>query len=79
MSTTQQTTARGPLIDGGHVYSPLEPYWNAFQQWRKRQKLLASLYDLSDRELMDVGITRGEIDYVATHRGGDPRGILSGK
>lgn len=78
MSTIQETTARGPLIDGRHVYSPLEPYWRAFQQRRKRQKLLASLYDLSDRELMDVGITRGEIDYVASHQGCDPRGILSG-
>jgi hypothetical protein len=26
---------------------------------------------------MDIGITRGEIDYVASHRGIDPRGIRS--
>src|SRR5258708_37159493 len=30
---------------------------------------------LSDRELMDIGTTRGEIDYVASNRGIDPRGI----
>jgi len=28
-------------------------------------------------ELMDIGTTRGEIDYVASHRGIDPRGIRS--
>ena len=32
------------------------------------------LYDLSDRELMDIGTTRGEIDYVALNQGIDPRG-----
>ena len=34
-------------------------------------------YDLSDSELMDIGITRGEIDYVASNRAIDPRGIRS--
>ena len=33
--------------------------------------------DLSDTELMDIGTTRGEIDYVASSRGIDPRGIRS--
>jgi uncharacterized protein YjiS (DUF1127 family) len=35
------------------------------------------LCDLSDRELMDIGTTRGEIDYVASNRLVDPRGIRS--
>jgi len=35
------------------------------------------LCDLSDRELMDIGTTRGEIDYVVSNRGIDPRGIRS--
>ncbi|WP_409364860.1 DUF1127 domain-containing protein [Bradyrhizobium sp. JYMT SZCCT0428] len=52
-------------------------YWAAFQEWRKRTRLQADLIDLSDRELMDIGISRGEIDYVVSHRGSDPRGIRS--
>ncbi len=52
-------------------------YWGAFQERRKRQRLQATLRDLSDRELMDIGTTRGEIDYVASQRGIDPRGIRS--
>ena len=77
MSTIRETTELGPVTARRQVYSPLETYWNAFQEWRKRQRLRATLCDLSDRELMDIGTTRGEIDYVAFNRGIDPRGIRS--
>ena len=77
MSAIHGTTELGPATAKRQVYSPLETYWNAFQEWRKRQRLRATLYDLSDRELMDVGTTRGEIDYVGSNRGTDPRGIRS--
>ena len=50
------------------VLSLLERYWRAFQERRQRQSLRATLHDLSDRELMDIGVTRGEIDYIARHR-----------
>jgi uncharacterized protein YjiS (DUF1127 family) len=52
-------------------------YWDAFQERRQRERLRAALSDLSDRELMDIGTTRGEIDYVASNRDIDPRGIRS--
>jgi len=42
--------------------------WRAFQERRQRQRLRAALHYLSDRELMDMGITRDEIDYFASHR-----------
>jgi uncharacterized protein YjiS (DUF1127 family) len=45
-----------------------------FREWRARQRVQCTLSDLSDRELMDIGTTRGEIDYVASHRDFDPRG-----
>ena len=50
MSTIRETTELGPVTARRQVYSPLETYWNAFQEWRKRQRL-ANLCDLSDREL----------------------------
>ena len=34
----------------------------AFQEWRQRGRSQAELYNLSDRGLMDIGITRGEIE-----------------
>jgi uncharacterized protein YjiS (DUF1127 family) len=79
MSTIGESTELGPVTARRQVYSPLETYWNAFQEWRKRRRLLANLCDLSDRELMDIGITRSEIDYLASHRDCDPRCVLSGE
>ena len=62
-----------------HVAGFIWKYWDAFQERRERQKLCDALSNLSDAELMDIGTTRGEIDYVASHRGIDPRGIRSGE
>jgi uncharacterized protein YjiS (DUF1127 family) len=68
MSTIQDTTGLRPATAKRQVYSPLEAYWNAFQEWRKRGKLRTELCRLTDSELEDIGITRGEIDYVASNR-----------
>jgi uncharacterized protein YjiS (DUF1127 family) len=46
----------------------LKRYWHAFQERRQRQSLRADLAYLSDRELMDIGLTRGEIDYITPQR-----------
>jgi uncharacterized protein YjiS (DUF1127 family) len=77
MSTIHGITELRQATARLQAFSPLEIYWAAFQEWRKRERLRADLTDLSDRELMDIGISRGEIDYVASHRGSDPRGIRS--
>ena len=77
MSTIRGTTKLRPVTARRQVYSPLETYWNAFQEWRKREKLRTQLCRLTDSELADIGVTRGEIDYVASHRGINPRSIQS--
>ena len=77
MSTINGTTELRPATAKRQVYSPFETYWNAFQEWRKRERLRIQLCRLTDSELADIGITRGEIDYVASHRDIDPRGIRS--
>ena len=59
------------------VSSFFKGYWDAFQERSKRQRLWATLCDLNDRELQDIGITRGEIDYVASNRSIDPLGVRS--
>ena len=51
-------------------------YLDAFCAWRIRQSLRATLEDLSDQELRDIGVTRGEIDYLArTALSIDPRNL----
>ena len=59
------------------VHSFFKRCWDAFQERRQRRRLRATLSELSDRELIDIGTTRGEIDYVASNRGIDPRGLRS--
>jgi len=80
MTTTHGTTwLEWTSVSTWHVTSFISKCWDAFQERRERQKLSATLSDLSDGELMDIGTTRGEIDYVASHRGIDPGGIRSGE
>jgi uncharacterized protein YjiS (DUF1127 family) len=77
MSTIHGITEFGPATAKRQVYSPLEAYWNAFHEWRKRERLRTQLCRMTDVELMDIGITRGEIDYVASNRTFDPTGFRS--
>jgi uncharacterized protein YjiS (DUF1127 family) len=46
--------------------------WAALLQWRRRVKIRAELYRLSDAELRDFGISRGEIEHIASRRTVDP-------
>jgi len=73
MSTTYDATGVEQTAASTRcVSSFFKRYWGAFQEQRKRKRLRATLCDLSDRELMDIGTTRGELDYVASNRGIDP-------
>ena len=65
---SEKDAARPTAASTRSVLSLLKRYWRAFQERRQRQSLRATLHDLSDRELMDIGVTRGEIDYIARHR-----------
>lgn len=56
--------AAGPAAPG--VFGLLKRAWLAFQERRQNPQL--TLQDLSDRELMDIGLTRGEIDYLTPQR-----------
>lgn len=78
MSAIFGVTGLGPAAGSiRHVSSYIRGYWDAFQERRKRERVRAALYDLKDYELQDIGIGRGEIEYVASNRGIDPRGIRS--
>jgi uncharacterized protein YjiS (DUF1127 family) len=44
----------------------LKRAWLAFRV--RRQNSALALQDLSERELMDIGLTRGEIDYLTPQR-----------
>lgn len=65
---SEKEAAGPPAASTRSVLSLLKGYWRAFQEPRQRQRLRASLHDLSDRGLMDIGVTRAEIDCIAAHR-----------
>lgn len=50
------------------VLGLLRRVWLAFQERRQRQSSRINLHELSDRELMDIGLTRSEIDYLTPQR-----------
>ncbi|WP_063683944.1 DUF1127 domain-containing protein [Bradyrhizobium stylosanthis] len=49
----------------------------ALRERHERRRVTARLDGLSDMALHDIGISRGEIDYVAANRAVDPRGARS--
>ncbi|QWG12510.1 DUF1127 domain-containing protein [Bradyrhizobium sediminis] len=65
---SEKEAAGPPTASTRSVLSLLKGYWRAFQERRQRQRLRASLHDLRDRDLMDIGVTRAEIDCIAAHR-----------
>ncbi|RXG84086.1 DUF1127 domain-containing protein [Bradyrhizobium zhanjiangense] len=78
MSTIFQTTGLvQTTVPQRRNISPFKNWWFAFQEWRTWERLRRDLCKLSDQELMDIGITYGEIDYVVSNRNTDPRGIRS--
>ncbi len=72
MSTTYGATGLGQTAAlTRRVSSFFKRYWDAFQERRKRQRERAELYRLNDWELTDIGMTRGEIEYVVSNRSFD--------
>ena len=51
-----------------NVLGLLKLYGRALWEWRQRRSFPATVHDLSERELIDIGLTRGEIDCVTRHR-----------
>ena len=48
-----------------------------FRSDANAQKVRAALYGLNACDLKDIGIAHGEIEYVASNRSVDPRGVLA--
>jgi len=65
---SEKEAAGPPVASTRSVLSFLEGYWRAFRKWRQRERLRVSLHDLSERELMDIGLTSSEIEYIDAGR-----------
>ena len=65
---SEKEAAGPPVASTRSVPGLLQRCWRAFRDWRQRERLRVSLRDLSDRELMDIGLTPSDIDCIAAHR-----------
>jgi uncharacterized protein YjiS (DUF1127 family) len=66
MSTTYDSRElRQATAAIGGISGIVRAIWQSIQEWRERDKIRSALAHLSDKELHDIGISRGEIDYVA--------------
>lgn len=64
-----------PAVSNRQIPRLIGVCWNALQERRKRAKVRAALYALDGRDLHDIGIAHGDIEYVAAHPDIDPRDI----
>ncbi|MHC2336832.1 DUF1127 domain-containing protein [Bradyrhizobium sp. USDA 4454] len=65
---SEKQAAGPPVAATESVPGLLQRCWRAFRIWRQRKRLRVSLRGLSDRQLMDIGLTPSEIDHIAAHR-----------
>lgn len=65
---SEKEAAGPPVASTWSVLSLLRGCWCAFRNWRQRERLRISLHDLSERELMDIGLTSSDIDYIVALR-----------
>lgn len=63
-ASSEKQAAGPPVASTRSVLSVLLGYWLAFRKRRQAE----SLHRLSDRELADIGLTRGDVDYLVAHR-----------
>jgi uncharacterized protein YjiS (DUF1127 family) len=64
---SEKEAAGPPVASTQSVLSLLQEYWRAFRK-RCLQGPPASLHDLSDRHLKDIGLTPSDIDCIVARR-----------
>ena len=68
MTTTHGTAElRLTSVPTWHVFSFFKRCCSMLQGWHKRVRLRTALYGLQDRELKDIGVMRGEIEYLVSN------------
>jgi uncharacterized protein YjiS (DUF1127 family) len=65
---SEKQAAGPPGASTRRLLRSLKGYWRAFQERRRHNRLRGSLHDLSDRQLLDIGVAQGDIDCIVAHR-----------
>jgi uncharacterized protein YjiS (DUF1127 family) len=65
---SEKEAAGPPVASTRSVLDLLRDTWRAFRERRQRERLRVSLRDLSERELMDIGVPQGDIEHIVANR-----------
>jgi uncharacterized protein YjiS (DUF1127 family) len=65
---SDKEAAAPPGAPMSSLFSLLAQCWLAFRAGQRRRRLRVDLRDLSERQLMDIGLQQGDIDHIAAHR-----------
>ena len=65
---SEKQAAGPPAASTRRVLRSLQTVWRALRERRRRKRSQDSLRELSDRQLMDIGLSPGDIECVAAHR-----------
>ena len=65
---SEKQAAGPPVASTRGALRWLKGCWRAFQERRQRNRSRASLNDLSERQLMDIGLAQGDIECIVAHR-----------
>jgi uncharacterized protein YjiS (DUF1127 family) len=65
---SEKETTGPPAASARSVLRSLKGHWRAFQERRQRNRSRVSVHDLSDRQLMDIGMAAGDIDCIVAYR-----------
>jgi uncharacterized protein YjiS (DUF1127 family) len=65
---SEKQAAGPPAASTRDVLRLLRECWRAFRERRRRNRLRVSLNDLTERQLMDIGLGPGDIDHIVAQR-----------
>jgi uncharacterized protein YjiS (DUF1127 family) len=65
---SEKNAAGPPGSTAPWLFSLIARSWHAFQDSRRRRRVRFHLRDLSEAQLMDIGLTQGDLDHIAAHR-----------
>ena len=65
---SDKDAAGPPAAATRSVFNSLGRYWRAFQKSRRSRRLHVSVRDLSERQLIDIGLPPGDIAHIAADR-----------
>ncbi|WP_315740305.1 MULTISPECIES: DUF1127 domain-containing protein [unclassified Bradyrhizobium] len=67
-AVSEKDAAGPPGAAAPGLLGRLARYWLVFQEGRRLRRMRVDLRDLSEAQLIDIGLTRGDIDHIAAHR-----------